>query len=493
MAQVNMSYIPKLVKPPAKKRIDVSAALGKKNINSPLRPTIGPKINTFFGSVVPPKVNPEGALGIQKPKLNPTVANPLLPISGVGTPTSAGAGGFNPLTSRGYPSALPVNAYNTERLLESGKTQKRISVPDTDEWFTAGVRTLVKIDKEGYIATDEQGNPLWKPGAAGTIPGTPAYKSREEIEAWKASGYDPAFQPHSISPVLGAIFGLTEEDRISLGYSPTTTHKEGDKEYLWPLATQPSSGGGGSGYSTQAAPSAPSESSEPAGPGKPSWAETYHIPGAPDWWRGVTPSFSSPELEYAGLLNSMIPFLSSEDQRSMATYLYTLYPDAFGTYNATLGNFQGAPTQQFDLEGRRINTQTNGIPFLGQAFSDSYTRNTYSQERANAMLAALDTIGSKMPKTGGTMGPGYQYLKQVASAVRDFGAVGNAMPTRQQLTQLVSALDPLIAMTQSDSLSAYGPLVRNMTTPFMSAGRVMPVSKLEDGSYIFGEANKSLF
>ena len=250
--------------------------------------------------------------------------------------------------------------------------------------------------------------------------------------------------------------------------------------------------GGGGGYATKEEP-ATSGSTEPAGPGEPSWAETYHIPGAPDWWRGVTPSFSSPELEYAGLLNSMIPFLSSEDQRSMATYLYTLYPDAFGTYNATLGNFQGAPTQQFDLEGRRINTQTNGIPYLGQAFSDSYTRNTYSQERANAMLAALDTVASKMPKTGGKMGPGYAFLKQVSSAVRDLGAVGNAMPTHQQLTQLVAALDPLIAMTQSDTLSAYGPLVRNMTTPFMSAGRVMPVSKMQDGSYIFGEANKSLF
>jgi len=321
-----------------------------------------------------------------------------------------------------------------------------------------------------------------------TINMAPAESPEEMLASWLAHPELQIGQGAEVAPISSSMAGYFEK---IFGHN-TAVMPIQDTNFTAPTPPPPPTNVGTSsgGYATPEAPPAPTE---PSGPGEAKWTDTYHIPGAPDWWRGVTPSYSSPELEHAALLNSMIPFLSAEDQRSMATYLYTLYPKVFTSYNAIAGNFQGPPVAEFDADGRRINTQVNGIPYLGQAFSDSYTKNTYSQERANAMIAALDKVGSKMPKTGGKMGPGYSYLKQVTAAVRDFGAVGNTMPTHKQLTQLVSALDPLIAMTQSDTLSAYGPLVRNITTPFMSAGRVMPVSKLEDGSYIFGEANKSLF
>lgn len=155
-------------------------------------------------------------------------------------------------------------------------------------------------------------------------------------------------------------------------------------------------------------------------------------------------------------------------------------------YNAVGG-------QYMNPEGRRSNTETNGILYQGQPFGSAFTNNTYSKERANSILGALETVKSKMKIPEGGLGPGYTYLQQVASAIRDFGGTNGQGATRQQFTQLMAALDPLTAATKAENLAAYGPASKMLSQPFFSAGSVLPVTKLDTGEYIFGNANASLF
>ena len=79
------------------------------------------------------------------------------------------------------------------------------------------------------------------------------------------------------------------------------------------------SGGGWSGYGGGGGSSRPT-------PKPITWRSAYSAPGAPSWWRGLIPNRFTPETEFIATYNALIPFLSPEDQRTVATYFYGALP-----------------------------------------------------------------------------------------------------------------------------------------------------------------------
>jgi len=200
------------------------------------------------------------------------------------------------------------------------------------------------------------------------------------------------------------------------------------------------------------------------------WEEKYQVEGAPDWWRGFIPSRNDPQSEYASLLNSMIPYMSPEDQRYTASVLYRLYPETFTSYNP----------------------ETMGMPPIPTDMTTDINRWMTSLDRANALLATLDKVKA-VSASDAKFGPGYAYLNQLGSVLRDFGAAAGNGQTRTQYRQMMSALDPLMAETKQEDLSAYSTLTRMLAQPYYSAGSVTPTTQLQSGETIFGQANKGWF
>lgn len=220
------------------------------------------------------------------------------------------------------------------------------------------------------------------------------------------------------------------------------------------------SGGSGDGYGGYQKPPPPPIT----------WSDKYHVNGAPDWWRGKVPSRYDPQAEYATMLNSMLPYLSPEDQRYTSSVLYRMYPEVFGGYNPETAKMPDIPGTM-ETQERRLMT---------------------SAKRAKQLLGTLNMVKQVSP-AGTKFGPGYEYLRQLASVMRDFGAKRNAGQTRQQYSQMVGALDPLTAETQGSQLSAFSELTRMLSQPYYTAGRVTPTSQLENGQTVFGEPIRNYF
>lgn len=240
----------------------------------------------------------------------------------------------------------------------------------------------------------------------------------------------------------------------------TPTTSGGGYDYSGGYAPQDGGGGGGGG---------------PAEPVKVGWKETYTAAGAPSWWKGLTPDALDPVSEYTLLYNAMIPYMSPEDQRQAGSTLAALYPDEalFQGYSMERtpkaspgGNFDQAPAPQYDY---------------------------LSSQRAQNMLSTLDRVRQVMGKAPTDYGPGYQFLRNTAAVLKDYGGNQAARQSRAQYLSQIGALDPLLAQAKSDQLAAYGPMLQQLTQPFFSGGSLRDVAKDETGRYIFGRANKALY
>jgi hypothetical protein len=73
----------------------------------------------------------------------------------------------------------------------------------------------------------------------------------------------------------------------------------------------------------------------------------YTGEGAPSWWKGILPNKFSATTEYATIYNSMIPYLSPEDQRIAAQHLSSLKlkKSGFETYDPEVNTFGDIPTE----------------------------------------------------------------------------------------------------------------------------------------------------
>jgi hypothetical protein len=224
-------------------------------------------------------------------------------------------------------------------------------------------------------------------------------------------------------------------------------------------------GGGGGDYSgySEPAPAPVAEITSGA------WSEGYQVENAPTWWVGLVNSVPSPENEYAMQLNAMIPYLSPEDQRYVAQFLFSSFPSIFSMYK----DISFAPP-----------------PFeITADIRDRFT----SSDRARGIIETLNKMRQAAGMTEEQLGPGYRYLNRLADVMAQYGGGplgSNDRQTSRQYTQMMSALDPLIAESKGDELSAYGSLASRLTNPFFSAGKVVPISKDQSGNWVFGETNK---
>ena len=186
----------------------------------------------------------------------------------------------------------------------------------------------------------------------------------------------------------------------------------------------------------------------------------------------MIPSRYDPQSEYASMLNSMIPFMSPEDQRYTASVLYRLYPQFFSSYSSFAAN-ETVPQAPSELT-------TEQRQYMG------------SYQRAQAILDTLNKV--KQVSGNPKLGPGYSYLQELGSVLRDYSArnAGDSQ-TRSQYRQMMGALDPLVAEGQQENLSAFSALTRMLAQPYYTAGQVHPTTTLQDNSVISGTPIKNYF
>ena len=183
----------------------------------------------------------------------------------------------------------------------------------------------------------------------------------------------------------------------------------------------------------------------------------------PEWWQAMLPDTNNPISNYQTLSNLLIPLLSPEDQRTVATNLYQSDPEQFALYDPT---GLGAPSIPGEITGEIRNQFFTG-------------------ERANKALGAFDQLLSISGKTEEDFGPGFSFLKSVADQVGSFKLTSGATQlTETQQGQLLAGLDPLLAQTNSDQLRAFGPLARSFANPFFSAGSLTGTTKNRFGDMI---------
>ena len=202
------------------------------------------------------------------------------------------------------------------------------------------------------------------------------------------------------------------------------------------------------------------------------WSEKYTLPGAPSWWKGMMPSKLTPQTELISLMNNIIPYLSEEDQRTVASNIYQTYPEWFGFYGE---NTAFLPYQ------KDINTP----------IQDYYTSTT----RAQNLMAGLDKYREVSGKSETELGGGYRFLRRVVDATNDFGGnltTGNRQ-TRGQYLEMLSTLDPLLAEANGEQLGAYGVAARTIAQPFFTHGKLINVFQDDSGKWRFGGSQKSWY
>ena len=200
------------------------------------------------------------------------------------------------------------------------------------------------------------------------------------------------------------------------------------------------------------------------------WWVGYQVDGAPSWWRGLVTDDPSPEAQYAMLINSMIPFMSPEDQRYMGDYLSRLLP--------------ATPFKDYQPE---TSEDVSRIPAPPQM--DSQSNAYFSANRGRQMAETLEKMrqAAKLPED--KVGAGFRFLKSLAKDIETFGAREGEGITRSNLQKLFSSFDQKLAETQAGELQGFGELGRAVTNPFFSAGKLVNVFKDEQGNYRFGKQN----
>lgn len=238
-------------------------------------------------------------------------------------------------------------------------------------------------------------------------------------------------------------------------------------------------GGGGGGFFGNGQLLPPSDNGGGGGGGGPApltWADTYKVAGAPSWWKGLTPSQLDPQSEYAAMINALIPFLSPEDQRTAASNLQGLYgaEPLFAGYS-----LETTPAAPLPPNGPIQRTQYDYL----------------SAARGANTLASLDAMRASMGKAATDFGPGYQYLRNLAAVMQNYGGTPGLEQQRSQYLAEQAALDPLLGESKGTSgpLAAYGPIAQYYTSPFAARGGPRDASRQQNGSWQFGTPNSNLY
>lgn len=251
---------------------------------------------------------------------------------------------------------------------------------------------------------------------------------------------------------------------------------------LYTAPVQPGGGGGGGGAAPATTAIAP-----PAI--KNLWdikwqQASYDVPGGnkPSWWVNLVPKdvkdAERPDVQYLMMLNTMIPYLSPEDQRNAASQLYSTAADAFSYYKP-----ERTPiTAPIGLETLLTSpaAQAAGTPVLDEAYYGS-------KQRAEEATTALSNMRQATVKGNRwKLGPGYTWLQSLIGAFTGFGSgeqpgAGSPPPiaankgqrlTSTQMMQLLGSLDPLLAQGQGGEIGPFGAIGRMFAQPFATSGQV---------------------
>lgn len=210
-----------------------------------------------------------------------------------------------------------------------------------------------------------------------------------------------------------------------------------------------------------------------AAPAEITWSEfDSGVGDKPSWWKALKPSQMNTDTEYLSTLNLLIPFLSPEDQKTVASTIYQMDAKNFGHLNP----------EGIDVKPENPIADATEVKFE-------------SSERARKALSAMTALAGAVGKKDSELGPGYRYLRSIIDVADKFGAKDAInRQTRAQYQQMLAALDPLLAESSGSGgvLAPYGSLVKMLSQPFFSMGQLRPVQKTTSGKYSFGNPNSAL-
>jgi len=192
---------------------------------------------------------------------------------------------------------------------------------------------------------------------------------------------------------------------------------------------------------------------------------TYDVPGGnkPSWWVNLIPKdlkdAERPDVQYLMMLNTMLPYLSPEDQRNAASQLYTTAADAFSYYKPKRIPIT-VPLSPEEAAQSATNAPAIDLPYFE------------SQARSQQAIQALSNLRESTVKGNRwKLGPGYTWLQQILGTFggAGFGAgPGQQRMTKSQQSSLLGALDPLLAQGQSPEIGPISAIGRMLATPFFS-------------------------
>ena len=209
----------------------------------------------------------------------------------------------------------------------------------------------------------------------------------------------------------------------------------------------------------------------------------YSAPGpnVPSWWLPFAPTDRSqanrPDVALSLMMNTLIPYLSPEDQVRTAHHLYQMWDTDLSAYK---------PDRVRDEPGGLFLPEELARGVRGRAVANP--QYFLSAERARDAIQALSNMREEMVQGNRwELGPGYKWLQNVLGAIETQGG-GR---TRANYLAMLGALDPLLSQAQSGELAAFGGLGEMLARPFFSRGQLRRVSR-SGNQYLFGAANPYL-
>jgi len=374
------------------------------------------------------------------------------------------------------PSGLSYTSYIPPTNTGGGGTSQSSPEEDPNEGFQPGVNTY----------TNE-----WLYGETGHYPISETPGGLATLYPWV---YNTGYNPGNVPGVEfeDTYFGYNEQ--FPLAYGQDFNPQSGGYGYYGGGGY----GGGGGGY-TQSTGYQPSDINWTIG--------DYSVgEGSPDWWKPMIPTdmgeLNNPLVAYTLMQNALIGSgtLSDEDARASANQLatmwsmqksdnpwelYSLSPDEadLGTHAGLIGGaipsiFQPAQSAEQAAMGFTA----------PQTLDEGYFQ---SAGRANEAVTALDNMVNALG--GGEdfkFGPGYEYLRSIASATGSMGNEGKL--TRQQAQDLRGVMDPLMSQAgQGSELGPFAEMARMIFSPFLTNAPPR-MTRTPSGAFMPGERNPRL-
>ena len=208
---------------------------------------------------------------------------------------------------------------------------------------------------------------------------------------------------------------------------------------------------------------------------------------APTWWKSLVPENAAdmerPDVAYIAMLNTMIPYMSPEDQKRAAGLIYeTVGGDQFGHYEQVQVQ---APISAVTAGL----TSQKGLPVIDTQYYQSAARASGAVD-ALSQLREM-TVGGEREKIGGT-GIGYRFLQDLLAQIQAFGGPRRDGQTRAQQLAMQGALDPIMAQAQTSEVGPVGVIAQMLSQPFFSQGSLYPFTK-GGNRVFFGQPNPILY